>query len=401
MIPELTVSRVRAPAVLPVGALSILPAIQEHRAGLSLLYQAALQAYLKQGPGSNLEQARAVGRTAVSLGLETLDLARLHEIALAVLVLPGHSTSASSSLFGRAGLFFAEAITPLEETHRGAREANAQLTAVVKELSQRTLELSDSVEGLHQEIIQRKFIEESLRVSEQKARAMEAEMRSVSHQLLNAQEEERGRISRELHDVIAQTLSGINMNLAALRVECTTAISPVALQQSIASTQQLVEQSVDTVHRFARDLRPTMLDDLGLIPALRSHLRDYMENTGIRASLTVSAGIEQCDSGVRTALYRVAQEALTNVARHAHATRVEVSIRENAGGISMHIEDDGSGFDVADKTSAKKHNRLGLMGMRERIEMVGGVFSLTSAPGQPTTIQVEIPAGKPAMAAAV
>jgi signal transduction histidine kinase len=156
---------------------------------------------------------------------------------------------------------------------------------------------------------------------------------------------------------------------------------------------------VDIVHRFARDLRPTMLDDLGLIPALRSHLRDYMGNTGIRASLTVSAGIEQCDSGIRTALYRVAQEALTNVARHAHATRVDISIRETAGGISMRIEDDGSGFDVAGKTCAKTHNRLGLVGMRERIEMVGGVFSLTSAPGRPTTVQVEIPAGKPVMAA--
>jgi signal transduction histidine kinase len=121
-----------------------------------------------------------------------------------------------------------------------------------------------------------------------------------------------------------------------------------------------------------------------------------MENTGIRVSLTIFAGIEQCDSGIRTALYRVAQEALTNVARHAHASRVDISIRETAGRIRMHIEDDGSGFDVAGKTS-----RLGLMGMRERIEMVGGVFSLTSAPGQPTSIQVEIPAAKPAQAAVV
>ncbi len=401
MIPELTLSRVRTPAIVAIGAPNFLPARPDHRANLSRLYQAALQTYLRQGPGSNLEPAREVGRTAVSLGLETLDLARVHEIALAVLVMPGHSTSASSSLFGRAGVFFAEAITPLEKTHRVAREANAQLTVVVKELSQRTLELSDSVEGLHQEIIQRRFIEESLRVSEQKALVMEAEMRSLSHQLLKAQEEERGRISRELHDVIAQTLSGINLNLSALQVESTTAISPVALQQSIAITQQLVEQSVDIVHRFARDLRPTMLDDLGLIPALRSHLRDYIEKTGIRASLTVAAGIEQCDRGIRTALYRVAQEALTNVARHAHATRVEVSIREHAGCICMHIADDGSGFDVVGKTSAKTHNRLGLMGMRERIEMVGGVFTLTSAPGQPTTVQVEIPAGKSAMAAAV
>ncbi len=381
--------------------MSLPPAIQEHRANLSRLYQLALQAYLRQGPGSDLDPAREVGRHAVRLGLEILDLARVHEIALAVLVLP--SVSASTGQFGRAGLFFAEAITPLEQTHRVAREANAQLTVVVKELSQRTLQLSNSVEGLHQEIIQRKFIEESLRVSDQNARVllarsltMEAEMRSMSRQLLTAQEEERGRISRELHDVIAQTLSGISVRLSTLELESKTAISRLDLQQSIADTQQLVKQSVDVVHRFARDLRPTMLDDLGLIPALRTHLRDYMEATGIRASLTVFAGVERCDSGIRTALYRVAQEALTNVARHAHATRVDVSIREIDGRVCMRIEDDGSGFDATGKTS-----RLGLMGMRERIEMIGGVFSLTSAPGRPTTIQVEIPAGKSAMAAVV
>ncbi len=409
MIPGPTVGQVRTDRHIPAsGATNLLPSVQEHRANLSRVYQAALQAYLKQGPGSDLEAAREVGRNAVSLGLETLDLARVHEIALAALVLPGFSASASASagLFGRAGLFFAEAITPLEQTHRGAREANAQLTVVVAELSQRSLQLSDSVEGLHQEIIQRKFIEESLRTSEQTARdllagslAMEAEMRSMSHQLLTAQEEERSRISRELHDVIAQTLSGINVRLSALMMD-SAAIKPAALQDAITVTQRLVEQSVDAVHRFARDLRPTMLDDLGLIPALRAHLHDYMETTGIRASLTVFAGIEQSDSGIRTTLYRVAQEALTNVARHAHATRVDISIRESAGHISMSITDDGSGFDVAGKTSAKKHNRLGLMGMRERVEMVGGVFSLLSAPGRPTTVQVDIPMVEAAAAAA-
>ena len=162
----------------------------------------------------------------------------------------------------------------------------------------------------------------------------------------------------------------------------------------------LVAKSVDIVHRFARDLRPNMLDDLGLIPALRSHLCDYNKNTGIRANLTVCAGIEQHNSGIRTVLYRVAQEALTNVARHAHATRVDICISEIAGSISMHIEDDGNGFEVVGKHGAKKTNRLGLVGMRERVEMVGGVFTLTSAPGQPTSIQVKIPAATPAVAVA-
>ena len=106
-------------------------------AELSRLYHAALKEYLKQGPGPGLDSARELGRHAVSLGLETLDLARVHEIALVSLVLPGYSSSTSDGLMGRAGMFFAEAITPIEQTHRGAREANTKLNHMIAELSQK------------------------------------------------------------------------------------------------------------------------------------------------------------------------------------------------------------------------------------------------------------------------
>ncbi len=202
--------------------------MNDRRAELSRLYHAALQKFLKEGPGSGLEPARDLGRHAMHLELETLDLARIHEIALASLVLPGYSSSTRDGLMGRAGMFFAEAITPIEQTHRGAREANIHLNQVVKALSQRTLELADSVEELKQEIIQRKAVEDSLRVSEQtssrllqKSRQMQEELRHLSRQLLSVQEEERRKISRELHDVIAQTLTAINVRLATLKTEST------------------------------------------------------------------------------------------------------------------------------------------------------------------------------------
>lgn len=369
------------------------------RTKLSLIYHAALREYLQQGPDSDLEPAHELGRHAMTIGLDTLDIARIHEIAMVTLVLPAYSPSTSNRLIGRAGLFFAEAITPIEQIHRGAREANSHLNQIVKALSQRTVELADSVSELKQEIARRKAVEESLRASEKtsgelldKSRRMQEELRFLSRQLLSVQEAERRKISRELHDVIAQTLTGINVRLAGLKVEPTT--STKQLNRRITNTQRLVEKSVDIVHRFARELRPTVLDDLGLIPALQAFMKGYIEDTGVRASLKVFAGIERFSGTARTMLYRVAQEALTNVARHAEASAVEVSIRQSNGTICMEITDNGKGFAVNGNSSAKKHNRLGLLGMRERAEMAGGTFCVESAPGHSTTVRVVIPPAK-------
>ena len=363
---------------------------------LSRLYHAALQDYLNQGPGCDMAPARELGRHAMALGLETLDMARIHEIALFTLVLPKNSPNSRGHLMGRAGLFFAEAITPIEQTHRGAREANTHLNQIVKALSQRSSELADSVAELKQEIIRRKAVEECLKASEQisielleKSRRMQEELRHLSRQLLAVQEEERRKISRELHDVIAQTLTGINMRLATLKAEANG--STTELQEKITSTQLLVEKSLDIVHRFASELRPTVLDDLGLIPALKSFLQRFLEDTGVRVSLKVFGGIEQSDADVRTVLYRIVQEALTNVARHAKASQAEVDIQCLEGIIRMEITDNGQGFEVDGTLCANKRNRLGLLGMRERVEMIGGTFCVESAPGHATTVRVEIP----------
>ena len=374
--------------------------MKAHPAELSRRYLASLQKHLQGGLWSDLEPARELGRYAMSLKLDTLDLARIHEIALVALVLPGYSKSTNDGLMGQAGIFFAEALTPIEETHRGAREANLRLNEMVKALSQRTLELAASVEDLKQEIVQRQAIEESLRSSEQttsslleKSRQMQEELRYLSRQLLSAQEEERKRISRELHDVIAQTLTGINVQLASLNVGSREGVKE--LQSKIATTQLLVERSVEIVHRFARELRPSALDDLGLIPALQTYLKVYMENTGIRVTLTVFAGIEQANSDTRTVLYRIAQEALTNVSRHAKANHAEVVIRKTEGNICMEIIDGGQGFRVNGNNgqTEAKSNRLGLLGMRERVEMVGGTFCIESTLGTGTTVRVELSDG--------
>jgi len=249
---------------------------------------------------------------------------------------------------------------------------------------------------LKQEIAQRKTVEESLRRSEhhygqllEQSRHMQEQLRLLSRQLLAAQEEERKKISRELHDEIAQTLTGINARLATLKTEAT--VNTKDLQKKITSTQRMVEKSVDIVHRFARELRPMVLDDLGLIPALHSFVKSFSKQTCIHIRLTVFAEVEKLDNAKRTVLYRVAQEALTNVARHAQASRVDVSIRKLPGAARMEIKDNGKSFEAQRVMQSKRNTRLGLIGMRERLEMVGGSFGVESAPGKGTTIRAQIP----------
>jgi PAS domain S-box-containing protein len=250
---------------------------------------------------------------------------------------------------------------------------------------------------LIQEIVRRQQVEEDLRTNRKEqsrllrqSRLQQKQLRNLSHRILHAQEDERKRISRELHDVIAQSLVGINLHLAVLARG--TAIAPETLQQQISNTRALVESALEIVHDFARELRPTMLDDLGLIPALQMYMKQFMADTGIRVSLKAFTKIDQLTTVVRTVLYRIAQEALTNVARHAKASRVEVEIESRDDVIRMTIKDDGRGFKVDGKPGSKHQIRLGLIGMRERAEMSGGSFQVNSAPGGPTTVQVEIPA---------
>jgi signal transduction histidine kinase len=169
------------------------------------------------------------------------------------------------------------------------------------------------------------------------------------------------------------------------------ALNPKGLKQKIARTQRLVEKSVDVVHRFARELRPAALDDLGLIPALRAFVLEFSKESGIQVKVTVFADVERMNSAKRTILYRVAQEALTNVRQHAQATHVDLSIRQHSGFARMILRDDGRGFDVEKAFNGRQSKRLGLLGMRERVEMVGGTFTVESTPGNGSTLTAIIP----------
>jgi PAS domain S-box-containing protein len=308
-----------------------------------------------------------------------------------------------ASLLDEHGIpFWADLQAASAGSFRGARKwcrvAISDLTTLkqAEEVRQRLEALAAANRELKREIVQRRKAEVALKKSEahyanlfEQSLHMQEQLRHLSRQLLLTQEEERKRISRELHDEIVQTLVGINVHLASLTV--VASVNLKELRKKIARTQRLVEKSVTIVHRFARELRPTVLDDLGLIPALESFIKDFTKRTKIRIHFAAFAEVEQLDSTQRTVLYRVAQSALANVDKHAHASDVKVSIRKLHGALCLEIHDNGKSFDVERVLFAKKHKRLGLLGSRERVEMVGGKFGVESAPGQGTTISAEIP----------
>jgi PAS domain S-box-containing protein len=248
----------------------------------------------------------------------------------------------------------------------------------------------------NKEIARRRAAEALLKESEKNQRelliesqVLQAQLRHLTHQILQAQEEERKNISRQLHDEIAQVLAGINVQLATLTE--VASIKPQALRQRISRTKRLVSKSVEVVHRFASNLRPTLLDDLGLVPALRSFMKELEKQKHLRIHFTATPEVEALDSSRRTVLYRVAQEALTNVVRHARARCATVLIRKTSDAVRLEICDDGKSFSVDRMLAAKQGGRLGLLGMRERVEMVGGRFVIESTPGKGTTVSVEIP----------
>jgi PAS domain S-box-containing protein len=253
---------------------------------------------------------------------------------------------------------------------------------VAEEARSRLEVMTTSNRKLEQEIIRRKALEQALKTSEQR-------LRQLSHEILLAQEKERKRISRELHDTVLQTLVGINVHLASLTPK--PADKPQSLQRRIKETQRLVDKSLAMVHRFAVELRPTVLDDLGLIPALHTFMKDFMKRTGVRTRLTAYAAANQLPLDQSAVLYRVALEALNNVGIHAQASAAEVQIKKLPHWVCLTIKDDGKSFDVKSVLRTKGNGRLGLLGMRERLQMVGGKFSIKSASGHGTIVTARIP----------
>ncbi|MBI5380494.1 MAG: sensor histidine kinase [Opitutae bacterium] len=347
-------------------------------------------------PRRDDRRAQCLGRLAVAGGLVTLDLAIMHEKAVVALAPTHDFARTANGALQRAGLFFTQALAPLEAARRVTREAIAHLHQRNETLHLHAAALAKGNRQLVREVARRRAGELAIIQGREKYRAllqeslvMQQKLRLLTRQILSAQEEERKEISRELHDEVVQTLVSINVELAALGKGASASLR--GLKAKIARTQRLVETSMSEVHRFARELRPAVLDDLGLIPALDAYSKNLAARKKLKIQMTAFGGVEALGSTKRTVLFRVAQEALTNVARHAQATQVRMTISEVAGAIRMEISDNGRSFPVGETLSARNPKRLGLVGMRERVEMVGGRLTIESAPGLGTTVRAEIP----------
>jgi signal transduction histidine kinase len=214
------------------------------------------------------------------------------------------------------------------------------------------------------------------------------ELARLSARMIEQHEEERRRLSRELHDETAQVFSAVKMELQVLR----DTLRPEHLPR-LDQILTLIDTGIRSIRNVTNDLRPSLLDDLGLLPALRSLVADFGERSGIRTGLDVPARLPELSREAELALFRALQEALSNVLRHADARTVEIGISVNGDGVLLRVSDDGQGFPAgASAESLELHGHMGLAGMRERITALGGSVHLRSRNGTGVQLEILVPA---------
>lgn len=294
---------------------------------LQELYERALKSYLQEGGEAALKCSYDLGRQALAEGMGILDLVAMHQLTLEKLA----EAPLNAKLLSRAGEFFTECISPFEMTHRAFGESNAAL----------------------------RHLNESL-------------------------EEETRRIARALHDESGQLLAAVHIELqGAMRGR-----SP-ATRKRIQKVEELLNEIERQLRRFSHDLRPSVLDDYGLMPALQTFADRFSKRSGV--PIKIEGELEnRLPAKVETTLYRVAQEALNNVAKHAKATQVCIRLWQTPAVLHFNIRDDGIGFDPH-PSDATNHQGMGLRGIRERLTVLGGTLQIKSKLEQGTELQVSVP----------
>jgi signal transduction histidine kinase len=218
----------------------------------------------------------------------------------------------------------------------------------------------------------------------QEIAAARAELKQLSARLVEAQEEERRSISRELHDEVGQSLTGVLVEMANLSNRI-RAGDLAAVESKTNEVKKLLEDAVGVVRNMALLLRPSMLDDLGLAPALQWQAREVSKRTGLRVRIAAEDLSEDLPEEHKTCIYRIVQEALHNCVQHSGAHIVKVTVRQESGRILLDIDDDGKGF------NAREERGMGLLGIEERVSYLGGTFAVESAPGHGAHLSITLP----------
>ncbi len=295
-------------------------------------YRSAFGEYAQHGGEAALGRAYELGRRAITEKKSLMEIASLHHQALHGMLAEAQGTASHQEVLTAAADFLAETLSPDEMAHRGVQDAMAAL-----------------------------------------------------RQLNETLEEEIKRIAYAVHDEAGQLLVAVHLALADVAREL-----PGRQKEQLGRIEELLKQVEKQLRRYSHELRPTVLDDLGWIPAIRF----LAEGVAKRASLSVkikTAVTGRLPGPAEIALYRVVQEALTNATKHAKASRVWIRIGRQNHMLRCSIEDDGKGFDVQAARSDRKRRGLGLTGMRERLNAIGGTLSIDSAPGRGTKLLIQLP----------
>lgn len=283
-----------------------------------------------------------------------------------------------------AMLQIADRIATVNE--RGLNRAEEQLAASSVSL-RRSLMLTFAIELAGGALLALLTIGHTLRLERELERRLEentkarADLRELSARLVRAQENERRNLARELHDEVGQSLSAIRME--AESAEC--AESPDEVREHLSSIRTMAERTVNEVRDLALLLRPSMLDDFGLVPALNWHAREMTKRTGIDVVVSADEDSGDLPEEHKTCIYRLVQEALNNSAHHANARTVAVTVRRESERVLFTVRDDGAGFDT------RFVRGLGLLGMEERVRRLGGRLHIESQPGRGTLVSAELP----------
>ena len=233
-------------------------------------------------------------------------------------------------------------------------------------------------------------ITKDLRESEKELRSSTEQLQAMSRRLVDVQESERRQFSRELHDRVGQNLTALSINLDILKTQL-AGNGGEAFRSRLDDAAALLESTAGSIENVMSELRPPMLDDYGLLPALQWYASEFANRTGIQATVEGDDGIGRLPQASEIALFRIMQEALNNVAKHAHAKRVHIALERSGSRFTMSISDDGIGLETASSSVSRRRPGLGMVTMRERTQSVGGEFEIGAAPVRGTRVNVRIP----------